>query len=166
MQGQKQKTSLKILRNNAGKREIKTPEIISDSKLSDLAPRHLSKEAKKYWKDTVSKIKDIESVYLSIDTSYLARYCELKAEYEKWLQHVRENGIRVEEYFGEQVKIKESPEYKAVKNMTPIINQMETQLGLNPLGRYRLGMESGTKKDEDTLKTFLNRKSAKQASSN
>jgi P27 family predicted phage terminase small subunit len=164
MRGQKQKSSLKILKNNAAKDpSLKNPDTLKREPLPESPPRTMSKEGKKFWKEIVSKINQAENTFLSVDSSFLQRYCELKGEYQKWFAHVQEFGVRIEEYIGDQVKVKESPEFRAFKNMTPIINQMETQLGLNPLGRHRLGIEVSQDKEEDLLSNFLNRKSKKQA---
>jgi P27 family predicted phage terminase small subunit len=163
MKGKKEKTSLKILKNNPSKNpDISKPDKIKDEPISEKPPSGMSTEAKKVWKQTVDKIGNAET-FLSADESFLERYCELKVESKKLLKHVQENGVRIEEHSDKGIKIKESPEFKALKSIITIINSMEKELGLTPIGRFRLGIETTGKQEDDLLTSFLNRKSKKQA---
>lgn len=165
---QKKSSALKLLNGNAGKHDNLSSSKVAAKELPLKSPKKLSDGAKVVWREVRKIIEESQSeVYNNLDLVFLARYCEVKAQWQQCLDHMIEHGVSVEivstTKSGEYVNIKESSESKMFKNLNPILNQMETQLGLNPQGRKTLGIETGTNEKEDLLSSFLNRKSKKQA---
>lgn len=161
--GRRVKNSEKILKGNPSKdKNLSLSANLEAKRLSEKPPSFLTKRAKAIWKDFVEKIETSDNIYLSIDESFLARYCEYKAEWEKARDEVVENGITVEvrkfSKFGVTIEHKERPEFIFYKHGIVMLHRMENDLGMTPLARYRLRIENVPKDDEDALISFLNRR--------
>lgn len=160
-EGRKHKASLKILKGNPKKDpNLGLPKRIAKTKFKKKPPKHLSDRAKKIWKEFVARVGE-QDAFTAADESFVERYCEFKAQWENWRDHVENNGISVEDIvttrFGESISTKESPEYRAYKNGINVLMRMETELGLTPRSRMRQGIEPGGEEEDDVLLSFLKR---------
>lgn len=164
---QKKSSALKLLNGNAGKHKDESPAFTASNKDLPVAPpKKLSDGAKIVWKKVRKIIQESQSeIYNNLDVLFLERYCELKSKWQECLDHMLENGMTSETISttktGEYTITKETPEYKLFKNLNPILNKMENELGLTPQGRRSLGIETVQGKEPSPLEKLLNRKMQK-----
>lgn len=157
--GSKEKASVKKLRQGESINEIHRFDAISKK-----PPSNLSKKEALIWSNFLSQIGDNSEMFLSLDESFLERYCILKNNLNELLIFLKEKGHSVEQKkfskFGISKEIKERPESRVARNLASLVNKMEESLGMTPLARIKLNMDA--EKSQDLLSSFLERKNKKQ----
>jgi P27 family predicted phage terminase small subunit len=150
----KSKTALDLSGSWRGKKVKESPLAPG----APVKPSYLKGLAKKKWLELVEQITKLKINLGEIDSTCLARYCELWEWYRKELDDIRENGET------ETCTNKNGDDYIAVRpqvgialKLAGLLAKLESEFGLTPAARCGLKIEGKTPVD-DELDALLNRR--------
>jgi len=110
-------------------------------------PGHLSKDAKKYWKETFKLLASV-GVLTEMDGDALTIYSQVK---EKWViatNHLRENGLVIKAPSGFPVQ---SPWLQIANKSYDQMVKLLSEFGMVPSSRTRVKVEFPEREDDDPM---------------
>ncbi len=119
-------------------------------------PSFIKGNAKKKWNELLEELTKI-SIVGSIDSTVLARYCQLWEMYQGLIDDIQKNGFTVmlENKAGDEYAA-QRPEVNAAIKIASLLAKLEDSFGLTPAARAGLKI-NGTVPEKSALEKLLDR---------
>lgn len=147
-------TNLKILRGNPGQRALNSDE--PKPPLADITPpRGLDEIGLAVWEEMAPLLLSM-GVFTQADRRVLSRYCLLTEQFQRAVDHVRENGMTQITQTGYSQL---SAEGSLVKTLSAELLRIEQQFGMTPASRSTIKVSPHAAAPENPLTAFVKSRS-------
>lgn len=149
MKGRKPKPyAMKVLSGNPSRRALKQPPKGLEGRIS--CPGWLDAEAKKQWSVVTKHLREM-GLLASSDVGLIASYSQTMSRLKAAQEHITKYGLTISTGAG---GFKKNPAVAILEKSGDMLRQLATELGLSPVARERLSIQTPNPRDSKKERFF------------